>query len=190
MHRDVSPSNILIMSTSPPLAILCDYGKAVKAPKAFETTIGPIPFLAPEVGEPNGYTNKIDIWGVGIVCCWILFPNAISDHITKKKRPDTKFVATMLGMLSDYKGKGKQEKSFAHLIEKMLQWRSGNRITVGVPLISFTQSLSESLSYLLPFEPTSSDPTFSLVRKCLSRFSHRLPKLFSTRFFSLLQHQH
>lgn len=178
------------MSTSPPQAILCDFGKAVKAPKAFETTIGPIPFLAPEVGEPNGYTNKIDIWGVGIVCCWILFPNAISDHITKKKRPDTKFVATMLGMLSEYKAKGKQEKSFAHLIEGMLRWRVENRYTVGVSLISFTESLLDSLSYLLSFEPTSSDPTSSLVRKCLSGFFRRLPKLFSTHFYSLLRHQH
>ena len=120
------------MSEKPPQAALCDYGKAVKSSQAFETKIGPIPFLAPEVGEPTGYTNKIDIWGVGIVGCFILFPRAISDLITRGKRPSFKWYAMMLEMLSTYKEKGKQQKSFAHLIERMLCWRFQERYTVGV----------------------------------------------------------
>ena len=135
MHRDVSPSNILVMSDDPPQAALCDYGKATKAEKAFETTIGPIPFLAPEVGEPGGYTNKIDIWGVGLVCCSILFPKAINDLGTGGKRPNINWWWAMLEMLSKYKKKGKQENSFADLIEGMFCWRHRERYTVGVSLI-------------------------------------------------------
>ena len=133
MHRDVSPGNILVMSESPPQAVLCDYGKTIKSKKALETTIGPIPFLAPEVGELDGYTSKIDIWGVGIVGCFILFPRAINDLVTGGKRPDTQWYAMMLGMLSTYKEKGKQQKSFAHFIEGMFCWRFQERYTVGVP---------------------------------------------------------
>ena len=129
------------MSDNPPKAALCDYGKAIKAEKAFETKIGPIPFLAPEVGEPSGYTNKIDIWGVGIVCCWILFPEAINDFCTEGKRPHTKWWATIITMLNRYKEEGEQQKSFAHLIEGMFRWRHQDRYTVGVFLSWFTRFL-------------------------------------------------
>ena len=144
MHRDVSLKNILVMSENPHQAALCDYGKAVKSSQAFETKIGPIPFLAPEVGGSNGYTNKIDVWGVGIVGCFILFPEAINDLITRGKRPSIKWYAMMLGMLSTYKEKGKQPKSFAHLIEGMLCWRFQERYSVSVVPTCFCTCLSRA----------------------------------------------
>ena len=151
MHRDVSPKNILVMSESPPQAVLCDYGKAIRADKATDSKIGPIPFLAPEVGDSNIYTSKIDIWGVGIVCCSILFPRAIHNLSTEGKKPDISWWAMMLTMLSTYAEKGKQQKSFAHFIERMFCWRHQERYTVGNFLISFTHSLSESLTHLMSF---------------------------------------
>ena len=134
MHRDVSLKNLLVMSENPPQAVLCDYGKAVKAEKATQTNIGPIPFLAPEVGEKAGYTNKIDIWGVGIVGCFILFPKAVNDLIVEGERPNIKWYSMMLTMLSTYKEKGTQEKNFANLIEGMLGWRWQTRLSVSVSL--------------------------------------------------------
>ena len=152
------------MSESPPQAVLCDYGKAIRADKATESKIGPIPFLAPEVGEPNVYTSKIDIWGIGLVCCSILFPKAIYNLSTEGKRPDTSWWAMMLTKLSTYAEKGKQQKSFASLIEGMLYWRHQERYTVVVSMISFTHSPLESWTYLMSFWiPISIDSTLSLI---------------------------
>ena len=135
MHRDVSPKNILVMSKVPAQAALCDYGKAVKAETATLKTIGPTPFLAPEVGKVEGYTNKIDIWGFGLVCCYILFPKVINTRINESKRPDQQWFATITRLLSEFKKKGKQQESFAHFIERMFRWLPEERYTVSASLI-------------------------------------------------------
>ena len=49
MHRDVTLRNMLILSSKPSQAVLCDYGKAAVAKSSTNTAIGPIPTLAPEV---------------------------------------------------------------------------------------------------------------------------------------------
>ena len=139
------------MSESPSQAVLCEYGKAVKAGRAFQTMIGPIPFLAPEVRDPNGYTNKIDIWGVGIVCCSMLFSKAISDLSTKGQQPDATWWRMMSDMLAKYEGKGDQEKSFSHLIKGMFCWRHQERYTVDIFLIWSTHSPFENLTYIMSF---------------------------------------
>lgn len=82
MHRDVSARNLLVMSLSPPKAILCDFDKARQASSHCDTHIGPIPTLAPEVDGYTWYNSSIDIWGIGYVCCWILFPNLCPDMST------------------------------------------------------------------------------------------------------------
>ena len=32
----------------------------------FETTCGTYPFMAPEMFEDDNYTNKVDIWALGV----------------------------------------------------------------------------------------------------------------------------
>ena len=85
MHRDVHGKNILVMSLDPPQAVLCDYGKARHRLKERDTRLGPIPTLAPEVDGVTDYNNKIDIWGIGYVCCWILFFEYQQENIDNNK---------------------------------------------------------------------------------------------------------
>lgn len=134
MHRDVSPKNLLIMSVDPPQAVLCDYGKAIYADEATSTKIGPIQFLAPEVGDPEGYRDKIDVWGVGLVCCWILFPEYIKIGIKKGSKPDIKWYRDIISLLGQYANRGRQQRSFGNLIEGMLRWSSTNRLTAAEAL--------------------------------------------------------
>ena len=75
MHRDIRPQNTLILSTVPPRATLCDYGKAIEAHSSTITTIGPIHTLAPEVWTATAkvpYTAKIDARAYGYAIAEIL----------------------------------------------------------------------------------------------------------------------
>lgn len=125
MHRDVSARNLLVMSLSPPKAVLCDFGKARHASTHRDTHIGPIPTLAPEVDGQTWYDSKIDIWGIGYVCCWILFPGFISKHYDI--RPDKTWHTKAMTHLSGYESNGPMESSFADLIRQMLAWTPVHR---------------------------------------------------------------
>jgi len=122
MHRDVSARNLLVMSLSPPKAVLCDFGKARHASSHRDTHIGPIPTLAPEVNGQTWYDKKIDIWGIGYVCCWILFPKFVFDI-----RPNKAWHSGAMAHLSEYENIGPTESRFANLIRQMLAWTPAHR---------------------------------------------------------------
>ena len=112
MHRDVTAKNLLIFTLDPPKAVLCDYGKARRSLKETDSKIGPIPTLAPEVNGFREYTNKIDIWGVGYVCCSILFPEYMRANVDITKPPNRN-VAWYMGLrdqFDTYRKRGPSEK--------------------------------------------------------------------------------
>ena len=159
MHRDVSPKNVLVMSFDPPQAVLCDYGKAIQADKATVTTIGPIVYLAPEVKDQESYRSPIDIWGLGVVCLWIVCPEYIKSENVKNKRPDPAWLARVLSKLSEYAKLGEHESRFANLIESMLSWNPDNRPTATQALQhrfflsnAATGSGSDNLKHKIPHD--------------------------------------
>ena len=151
MHRDVSAKNILVMSLVPPRAVLCDYGKARRAPWHVDSHIGPIAFLPPEVDGQRRYDSKIDVWGIGYVCCEILFPGYQSDFRSKTKnsRPDETWHKGAMALLLEYGNRGSAERSFADLIRRMLAWNPAHRL-----------SAAEALQHdCMPPDHTSPEPS-------------------------------
>lgn len=135
MHRDVSMKNLLILSLHPPKAVLCDYGKAKHTPEHLDTRIGPIPTLAPEVDGRTKYTNKIDIWGIGYICCWIMFPEYQLANATDGSRPHLEWHKGIMKELSRYGGGGPSLRhDFADLVRRMLSWRPKDRPTAAQAL--------------------------------------------------------
>lgn len=69
-HRDIKPENILVANQDP-LVKLADFGLSSLLPRP-QTFCGTWSYLAPEVyksrgQEGKGYSNKIDIWALGVV---------------------------------------------------------------------------------------------------------------------------
>ncbi|KAK1828945.1 kinase-like domain-containing protein [Podospora conica] len=68
MHRDISPKNLLVCSYNPPVAAICDFGKATESRRSTTTTIGPVPTVAPEVWTASPrrpYGPALDVWSLG-----------------------------------------------------------------------------------------------------------------------------
>jgi serine/threonine protein kinase len=136
MHRDISAKNILVTSLVPPSAVLCDYGKARQTDRHIDTHLGPIASLAPEVDGQNRYDNKIDIWGIGYVCCEILFPEYQHNFRARNQNipPNRAWHNGAMGFLLGYAKQGSAESSFANLILDMLAWRPADRPTAAEAL--------------------------------------------------------
>lgn len=135
MHRDVSVKNLLVMSVNPPRAVLCDYGKVVFSACHMDSRIGPISSLAPEVTGKSPYDQKIDVWGIGYVCCWILFPIFQNEHVKGDERPNKAWHKDAMTQMTQYEARsGPLERSFADLIRHMLAWSPGNRLTAAQAL--------------------------------------------------------
>lgn len=71
MHRDLKPENILLTSKDPRVAQVkvADFGLAkICSSDVMSTICGTWAYCAPEVRtNPDGYTNKVDIWSLGVI---------------------------------------------------------------------------------------------------------------------------
>ena len=136
MHRDVSVRNLLVMSLDPPRGVLCDYGKARRSLKEKDSRIGPIPTLAPEVDGENYYDNKIDIWGIGYVCCCILFPAYQRQRVDNFRRPNQnlKWYVGLTPLLATYQERGPLERSFGDFVTNLIAWEPKSRLTAAQAL--------------------------------------------------------
>jgi serine/threonine/tyrosine protein kinase RAD53 len=69
-HRDIKPENILVMdhTLSPDCIVLSDFGFARHFPKGIcdDDFPGSIHYAAPELLRGSQYTEKVDIWSLGV----------------------------------------------------------------------------------------------------------------------------
>jgi serine/threonine protein kinase len=80
-HRDIKPENILVMehTLSPDCCLLTDFGFSRKFPEGVCSTEfpGSLHYAAPELLRGEAYTEKVDIWALGITmfaCLTSRFP--------------------------------------------------------------------------------------------------------------------
>ncbi|VDC03735.1 unnamed protein product [Peniophora sp. CBMAI 1063] len=68
-HRDVKPANILVKCWSPLVFALADFGASYETKddenSEMHSLIGSFSYMAPEVGNSTGYTNKVDSYSIG-----------------------------------------------------------------------------------------------------------------------------
>lgn len=65
IHRDLKPENILLTSNS--MAKICDFGWCAEGIEERTTYCGTLDYMAPEIVLRNRYTNKVDIWALGVL---------------------------------------------------------------------------------------------------------------------------
>ncbi|KAI1125765.1 hypothetical protein F5Y10DRAFT_267752 [Nemania abortiva] len=88
-HRDIKPANILVKSRSPLHLKLTDFGLA-SVSKELQTKCGSPLYTAPEIHYEGRYSNKVDIWSVGVVAleCSYGFPDYNYDIFDMSNWPD------------------------------------------------------------------------------------------------------
>ena len=76
MHRDFKLANIFVNNDT---LVIGDFGFAKMGADVAQTILGTPITMAPELQDPNsasGYTNKADIWSIGVVFFQMLFGKA------------------------------------------------------------------------------------------------------------------
>lgn len=134
MHRDIRLKNMLIMSTKPPRASLCDYGKTIQAESSTVTTIGPISTLAPEVwtvSTDGPYTAKIDMWAYGYAIAQILIFALQRSHGPKLFYGNNPITSDrhseIFRLLRFHCSKMSEDEPLVDLISKLLVWNPEER---------------------------------------------------------------
>ena len=62
-HRDIKPANILVKNNSIKIG---DFGFATSQDDP-RTTLGSLPYQAPEIHFQNSYDNKVDVWALNTI---------------------------------------------------------------------------------------------------------------------------
>ena len=88
LHRDIKPQNILINNN---IIKICDFGfaKNIKDNDLLSTFCGSPLYMAPEILKYREYTDKSDIWSLGVIIYEIIFkrhPYMSSNHIDLIKK--------------------------------------------------------------------------------------------------------
>jgi serine/threonine protein kinase len=67
IHRDIKPENILVDAKGGPK--ICDFGwsSVIKNDSTRKTFCGTYEYMAPEIFENSAYTEKVDVWSLGIL---------------------------------------------------------------------------------------------------------------------------
>jgi hypothetical protein len=137
MHRDLKPTNMMLVSYQPVHAIIIDYGSATFDSTSIDHYCGTIAYLAPEVLKlkyeksrslrHEAYNSKVDVWSMGLSgyqlflqepCRWEKGVN----HLAHKD------IARKL--------KGRASVPVTSILERMLSWQAEQRPTADEVLTS------------------------------------------------------
>ena len=128
MHRDLKPTNMMVVSYQPVHAIIIDYGSATFDTTSVDHYCGTIAYLAPEVLKlkydknkhlrHDAYDCRVDIWSMGLSGYQLFFQEPC--------RWGDKGVNSVVHKDIIRKVKSRTG-SMAGVLEKMLSWSSADR---------------------------------------------------------------
>ncbi|KAL8954718.1 MAG: hypothetical protein Q9183_006966, partial [Haloplaca sp. 2 TL-2023] len=162
MHLDLTPKNLLLMSTKTARANVTDFGKAVHAQTDTNTYLCPPAYQAPEVNG-NPYTNTVDCYNMGLVFCFIIIPTEFAEIMKLRDfQKDTYFYYRMELALQSYGEKGPIQQCLAEIAEGLIAYDPDDRCSINQALIELPRwDKSEQLfkwrsgqTFALPKETT------------------------------------
>lgn len=89
MHRDIKPENLLLGEKN--ILKLCDFGSCTEIEGERRTYCGTAEYLAPEIIKKDGYTEKVDIWSLGV-----LLYEMLQGHAPHKGRSEIEILGKIL----------------------------------------------------------------------------------------------
>jgi serine/threonine protein kinase len=118
IHRDIKLENILVMSDNIQDVVLADFGYATDSPEGEECS-GSVDYSAPEIWKRSPYTEKVDIWSLGVILFILIvadYPYVI-DEVTDPLESISEGIAT----LERHQGLQHISKECRDLLERMLE---------------------------------------------------------------------
>ncbi|KAL8869355.1 MAG: hypothetical protein Q9174_004333 [Haloplaca sp. 1 TL-2023] len=131
MHLDLTPKNLLLMSTKTAVAKVADFGKAVHAQTATNTYLCPPAYSAPEVdGTP--YSNKVDCFNMGLVFCHIILVEEFAEILSLRSDEDDDmlFYYRLDLELEKYGEKGPVQESLADIARGLTAYYPDKRYSI------------------------------------------------------------
>jgi len=93
IHRDVKVENFKFRSEDTLELVLMDYGcSCPTTPQENRIIVGTLPYMAPEIFSGH-YTEKVDLWAVGIMLYIMLVGNVPFEHDLSKNEPMPHFTS-------------------------------------------------------------------------------------------------
>lgn len=161
MHRNISEQNLLVVSENPPVAIISNFEQSIEAKTSIEERIGPAHIKAPEVGV-TAYSNRIDIWNLGVVALSMFFPMAYDLVNNFGGAQEEVWYSQMEKELDEFRIQGDREALIARVIRSMLDDDPHKRPSAAQALACLPDFNWERMAYEeLPTIPatTSETPT-------------------------------
>ncbi|CAD8139127.1 unnamed protein product [Paramecium octaurelia] len=141
-HRDIKPDNIVFDNDTNTIKLI-DFGvskRFLMAEKNFKdiknnlmwTVTGTMPYQAPELWEGAGYSNKIDVWAIGVVCYQMLCGKLPIDQENQMESFSTQSEYTSHFQQPEFL---KLPPLVIDFIKRILRWNPDQRLTSAQALL-------------------------------------------------------
>ena len=120
IHRDIKPENILLNKGGS--VKICDFGWSTRGDTSRSTYCGTLAYMAPEIINGCSYTNKVDIWALGVLLYEMI--QGSTSFLSPRKHEKIQRTADSINFSSNF------SHSARKLIEKLLDEDPSKRATI------------------------------------------------------------